>query len=105
MHPHGVFYTKSSEGALYHDGRDAADKLGDHVKPGAIHTYTWLITPGHAPLDGDDDCLTWIYHSHVDPVKDTNTGLIGTCFGLKRMRKNRPLLGRNYLQEQNDDAR
>ena len=41
------------------------------------HTYTWRITKDHAPTGDDDDCLTWIYHSHVLPHKDINTGLIG----------------------------
>ena len=77
MHPHGVFYTKSSEGALYNDGTNEVDKLGDHVPPGRVHTYEWQVTRGHAPLEGDDNCLTWMYHSHIQPEKDTNTGLIG----------------------------
>uniref|UniRef100_A0AAQ5XIC1 ferroxidase n=1 Tax=Amphiprion ocellaris TaxID=80972 RepID=A0AAQ5XIC1_AMPOC len=36
------------------------------VKPGTLHTYEWLA-----------DCLTYMYYSAVDPVKDTNSGLVG----------------------------
>ena len=77
MHPHGVFYDKKSEGALYEDKTSGSWKGDDHVKPGGSHVYRWLITENHAPTAGDDNCLTWMYHSHVIPSKDTNTGLIG----------------------------
>lgn len=77
MHPHGVFYDKGSEGAIYDDKSSEKDKKDDHVVPGGTHTYTWIVSVSHAPTASDDDCLTWIYHSHVDAVKDTNTGLIG----------------------------
>ena len=77
MHPHGVFYEKSSEGALYNDKTSGEQKKDDHVKPNETHVYSWVVKENHAPSDGDDDCLTWMYHSHVVPTKDTNTGLIG----------------------------
>lgn len=82
VHPHGVFYSKDSEGALYVDETKGASKKDDHVPLNGEHTYTWRITKDHAPTGDDDDCLTWIYHSHVLPHKDINTGLIGillTC--------------------------
>lgn len=77
VHPHGVFYSKDSEGALYVDETKGASKKDDHVPLNGEHTYTWRITKDHAPTGDDDDCLTWIYHSHVLPHKDINTGLIG----------------------------
>lgn len=77
MHPHGVFYRKDSEGALYEDKTTGSDKNDDHVPPGGSHIYSWKLTNAHAPTDSDDDCLTWIYHSHVLPHKDINTGLLG----------------------------
>ena len=77
VHPHGVFYLKDSEGALYVDQTKGADKKDDHVPPDGSHVYTWKLTQDHAPADDDDDCLTWIYHSHVLPHKDINTGLLG----------------------------
>ena len=77
VHPHGLFYSKDSEGALYTDETKDADKKDDHVPRNGRHMYTWKITNSHAPADGDDDCLTWIYHSHVLPHKDINSGLIG----------------------------
>lgn len=82
VHPHGVFYRKDSEGALYADKTSGDNKKDDHVRLGESHVYTWTLTESHAPTSDDDECLTWIYHSHVLPHKDINTGLLGlllTC--------------------------
>ncbi|XP_022788227.1 hephaestin-like protein [Stylophora pistillata] len=84
MHPHGVFYRKDSEGALYEDKTTGNDKNDDHVPPGGSHVYSWKLTNAHAPTDSDDDCLTWIYHSHVLPHKDINTGLLGIMLTCKK---------------------
>src|SRR3954452_17467955 len=43
MHPHGVRYAKSSEGAPYNDGTAGADKADDAVPPGGTVTYTWEV--------------------------------------------------------------
>ena len=77
MHPHGVFYGKDSEGALYEDKTKGTFKKDDKVPPGGTHVYTWHLTQSHAPADQEDKCITWIYHSHVVPSKDINTGLLG----------------------------
>jgi hephaestin len=77
MHPHGVFYDKSSEGVPYNDGTSGSDKSDDAVPPGGTHTYVWLV-PGRAgpgPMEGSS--VMWMYHSHVDEVRDINTGLFG----------------------------
>jgi manganese oxidase len=77
MHPHGVFYTKSSEGAPYSDGTDGADKEDDAVPPGGEHLYQWDVPDraGPGPMEGSS--VMWMYHSHVDEVGDTNAGLMG----------------------------
>jgi len=77
MHPHGVFYRKDSEGTPYNDGTSGSDKADDAVPPGGIHTYTWqaLERSGPGPMDGSS--ILWMYHSHPDEPKDTNTGLVG----------------------------
>ena len=77
VHPHGVFYRKNSEGALYEDKTSDSDKLDDEVPPNGTHTYVWEVKEEHGPTANDSDCLTWVYHSHVDPEKDVNTGLVG----------------------------
>ena len=76
MHPHGVFYEKPSEGAPYNDG--AGDgRIGDGVPPGGTFVYVWPVPAraGPGPMDGSS--VLWMYHSHVDEVRDINSGLLG----------------------------
>jgi hephaestin len=77
VHPHGVFYEKQDEGAPYSDGVSPASKGGDSVPPGATHVYVWPVPAraGPGPMDGSS--VMWMYHSHVDEVRDINTGLLG----------------------------
>ena len=77
VHPHGVFYEKSSEGAPYADGTAGVDKADDGVLPGRTHVYMWPVPDraGPGPMDGSS--VLWMYHSHVDEVRDINTGLFG----------------------------
>ncbi|XP_062983231.1 ferroxidase HEPHL1 [Elgaria multicarinata webbii] len=84
VHPHGVFYKKDSEGALYRDGTSGKSKEDDFVLPGTNYTYTWPVTDEFAPTSTDPRCLTWIYHSHIDTPKDINTGLIGPLLVCKK---------------------
>ncbi|XP_072046418.1 hephaestin-like [Amphiura filiformis] len=77
MHPHGVFYRKDSEGALYTDGTKGADKLDDMVPPGANHTYTWEVPKRAGPTDDGPNCIPWQYHSHFRAGIETNSGAVG----------------------------
>lgn len=77
VHPHGVFYAKGSEGAPYNDGTTGADKADDTVAPGATHTYTWEVPERAGPGKNDPSSVVWLYHSHPEETKDTNSGLIG----------------------------
>ena len=77
MHPHGVFYTKSSEGAPYDDGTSGADKADDGVPPGGTHVYEWIVPERAGPGPHDGSSVLWMYHSHVNEVRDINTGLFG----------------------------
>nr|XP_009675609.1 PREDICTED: hephaestin isoform X2 [Struthio camelus australis] len=82
IHPHGVFYEKDSEGSLYPDMSPQDQKKDDAVFPGGSYTYTWTVPEDHSPTADDPNCLTWIYHSHIDAPKDIASGLIGpllTC--------------------------
>ncbi|KAL4232107.1 hypothetical protein ACF0H5_009683 [Mactra antiquata] len=82
LHPHGLFYSKSQEGALYLDGEHPHTKVGDAVGQGQSHTYVWNVTKNFAPGEGDDNCIPWGYHSHVDSMTDIQSGLVGlliTC--------------------------
>lgn len=77
MHPHGVFYDKDSEGAIYDDGTAGSDKRDDGVPPGKTHTYIWLAKERAGPSPGEPSSSLWMYHSHVDEARDVNAGLIG----------------------------
>jgi FtsP/CotA-like multicopper oxidase with cupredoxin domain len=76
MHPHGLAYSKASEGALY--GRlTPAEKEGGAVPPGQTYTYTWTVPERAGPGPGDPSSILWMYHSHFVEPRDTNTGLFG----------------------------
>lgn len=77
LHAHGVFYDKSSEGSMTNDGTSAAEMADDHVPPGAGLTYHWQVPERAGPGPEDPSSIVWLYHSHVDEVRDTNTGLFG----------------------------
>jgi manganese oxidase len=77
LHPHGVFYEKSSEGALYNDGTSGADKGDDAVPPGGTYTYTWSVPERAGPGPGDPSSVMWMYHGHTDEISDTYAGLVG----------------------------
>jgi FtsP/CotA-like multicopper oxidase with cupredoxin domain len=77
IHPHGVFYNKDSEGALYEDGTSGADKADDAVPPGGTHEYVWQVPERAGPAAGDVNSVMWMYHSHTDEHRDDNAGLLG----------------------------
>ncbi len=77
MHPHGVFYDKASEGALYHDGVPMAKKPGGAVPPGGGNVYTWPVPERAGPGPNDPSSVGWLYHSHVEEMRDTDSGLAG----------------------------
>jgi len=77
MHPHGVFYEKSSEGAPYVDGTSGADTADDGVPQGGTHVYVWPVPLRAGPGPNDGSSVLWMYHSHTDEVRDINSGLIG----------------------------
>ncbi|MEQ2159059.1 hypothetical protein GOODEAATRI_018596, partial [Goodea atripinnis] len=84
IHPHGLFYEKDAEGALYPDKTSNALKEDDSVPPGGSYTYRWEVKPRFAPTDDDANCLTWVYHSHIDAPKDIASGLIGPLITCKK---------------------
>ncbi|XP_004285975.2 coagulation factor VIII [Orcinus orca] len=77
LHAIGVSYWKSSEGAEYEDKTSQREKEDDKVIPGKSHTYVWQVLKENGPTASDPPCLTYSYLSHVDLVKDVNSGLIG----------------------------
>ncbi|MCH8846547.1 MAG: multicopper oxidase domain-containing protein [Proteobacteria bacterium] len=77
VHPHGVFYTKDAEGSPYNDGTSGADKKDNMIHPGDTFVYEWSVPERSGPGPNDPSSIVWMYHSHVDSPKATNSGLIG----------------------------
>ena len=88
MHPHGVSYTKASEGAPYAAAKGEEALTGNAVPPGATHTYIWPVPERAGPASGDASSILWMYHSHVKEGQDPSTGLLGpiiiTARGMSR---------------------
>jgi FtsP/CotA-like multicopper oxidase with cupredoxin domain len=77
MHPHGVFYQKDSEGSGYNDGTSGKDKDDDSVPPGGSHIYIWELPERAGPGPADPSSVVWLYHSHVEEMRDVASGLFG----------------------------
>uniref|UniRef100_A0A8C2F9V6 ferroxidase n=1 Tax=Cyprinus carpio TaxID=7962 RepID=A0A8C2F9V6_CYPCA len=84
IHAHGLSYNKSSEGALYPDSSEKVEKADDSVAPEKSFTYIWTLPASHTPGKDDTNCLTRIYHSHVNAPKDIASGLIGPLIICKK---------------------
>ena len=72
LHPHGLHYDKSNEGALY-----LPVAKGAFVAPGARYTYHWFANPSSGPGPGQPSSIVWWYHAHVEPGVEINAGLLG----------------------------
>jgi len=77
MHPHGLLYAKTSEGAPYRDGTPTNGKLSGAVAPGTTYTYVWKVPERSGPGPMDGSSVVWMYHSHTDETEDVDTGSIG----------------------------
>src|SRR3984957_7230173 len=84
MHPHGVFYKKDSEGALYEDGTSDSDKVDDAVPPGKTHVYIWEVPERAGPGPNDPSSIVWLYHSHALEMRDVHSGLVGAIIISRR---------------------
>ncbi|XP_005863541.1 PREDICTED: ceruloplasmin-like isoform X1 [Myotis brandtii] len=84
FHPHGLTYTKENEGALYPDNTTGLQKEDDHLEPGSRYTYRWFVQERQGPGPSDSNCVTRIYHSHIDTSRDVASGLIGPILTCKR---------------------
>ena len=77
LHPHGLRYDKSNEGAPYADHTSGDDKGDDAVSPRKERTYTWKVPERAGPGPGDGSSTMWMYMSHVEEVPDQYAGLLG----------------------------
>lgn len=63
------------------------ERLDDAVPPGQAFKYVWNITAEIGPNEADPPCLTYAYYSHVNMVRDFNSGLIGALLICKEGNK------------------
>ena len=84
LHPHGVLYTKANEGAGYPDGTSGDDLADDSVSPGQTYTYRWDVPERAGPGPGDPSSVVWLYHSHVNSMRETAAGLVGVILVTRR---------------------
>ncbi|KAH0630885.1 hypothetical protein JD844_004213 [Phrynosoma platyrhinos] len=65
-------YSIHAHGIVEKDNRGSGT-----AKPGEIVTYQWEVPERSGPGPNDSTCVSWIYYSRVDPVKDLFSGLVG----------------------------
>ena len=47
------------------------------MPPGKTHIYIWEVPERAGPGPNDPSSIVWLYHSHVDELKDVESGLVG----------------------------
>ena len=70
-------FRKQDEGSQYKDSTAGADIVDNAIAPGRMYNYEWEVPERAGPGPKDTDCVSWGYFSDVNPVKDTNSGLVG----------------------------
>ncbi|XP_010076635.1 PREDICTED: ceruloplasmin-like, partial [Pterocles gutturalis] len=73
-----VFKNLASRPYSIHAHGVKTDSPAAVTNPGETKTYVWQIPERSGSERGDPHCIAWAYHSTVDIVKDTYSGLIGT---------------------------
>ncbi|XP_053523203.1 ceruloplasmin isoform X1 [Artibeus jamaicensis] len=84
FHSHGITYLKEHEGAIYPDNTTDFHKADDKVNPGEQYKYILYATQEQSPGEEDGNCVTRIYHSHIDAPRDIASGLIGPLIFCKK---------------------
>ena len=80
--------SKGFEGSDYQDGTSGLDKADNSVPSGKVFKYSWEVPERAGPGPDGPACSTWAYYSDVNPIKDTNSGLVGPLIVCKKVRNN-----------------
>lgn len=96
IYPHGVSLQRIFKG--YVPDLKGEEMQNNTVMPGETVTYYWTILENDEPTRNDPQCLTRIYHSTVNILKDMASGLLGTLLICKSMS-----LSTRGLQEKADE--
>nr|XP_044986682.1 ceruloplasmin isoform X2 [Jaculus jaculus] len=84
FHSHGMTYYKEHEGAIYPDNTTGFQRADDKVLPGQQYLYVLHADKEQSPGESDGNCVTRVYHSHIDAPKDIASGLIGPLILCKK---------------------
>ncbi|XP_043556810.1 coagulation factor V [Chiloscyllium plagiosum] len=89
IRPQGIMNGQSAV-EFFQNNRLYFEDRKEPILPNQEHTYTWNITEEMGPSTSDPQCLTYIYSSDIDVIKDFHTGLIGALLICKpgSLRKN-----------------
>ena len=71
------------------DNTKPVDKVEDRVQKGQNVTVLWKLTADFAPKDDDPNCLPFAYHSHNNPDREVNSGLLGILLVCKQGKYNK----------------
>ncbi|XP_066570914.1 coagulation factor VIII isoform X2 [Amia ocellicauda] len=74
IYPNGLSRVQSLVGKVLLKGKDLKSYA---VQPNETFTYLWTITAEDGPTKADPRCLTRLYKSTIDPVRDIASGLMG----------------------------
>lgn len=83
LHPHGVGYSKDSEGATYGAASGAKgtaaslEGMGASILPGKTFTYRWNVPESAGPGPEEGAAKAWLYHSHAPEQAGMAAGLAG----------------------------
>lgn len=78
--------SKQNEGSDYNDNTPVGDKIDNAIEHGKTYKYTWEVPERAGPGTSGPKCATWAYYSDVNPIKDTNSGLVGPLVICKKVR-------------------
>lgn len=62
---------------MYNDNSGDSGMDGGMIPPGKTHNYIWQIPERAGPGPKDPSSIVWLYHSHVDELRDVASGLFG----------------------------
>ncbi|XP_068125921.1 coagulation factor V [Hyperolius riggenbachi] len=96
IYPQGISLQRFLKGVTY--DQKGEELQNNTVMPGETVTYYWTVLDNDQPTRKDTQCLTRIYHSTVNIVKDMASGLLGTLLICKHMS-----LDTRGLQEKADE--
>ena len=77
--------SKQNEGSDYNDGTSGASKSDNAIESGKQFKYIWQVPERAGPGTNGPRCTTWAYYSDVNPIKDTNSGLVGPLVICKKV--------------------